>query len=125
MSIIDRVVRRFDAVSQDPVAVVPEWSDESGRPALVYSEPWTVRDHERFAKVHGGDKDWAADVVVAKAKDESGASLFNKEDVVQLQARGERHVVMRVAEAIMYSMALDDAKKNSPLSLEETQSPEL
>ena len=123
MSIIDRVIKRFEEVGSDPVAVVPEWSDEQGKPTVVYADPWTVADHERFTKLHGREKDWAADVVIAKAKDVDGNPLFDKVDVLRLSSKGERHVVMRVAEAIMYSMTLDAAKNGSALATEETPSP--
>lgn len=113
MSIIDRVIRRYEAIGAEPVAVVPEWADEQGKATVVYADPWTVADHERFRKLHGDEKDWAADVVVAKARDKDGQPLFDKVDVVKLAAKGERHVTMRVAHAIMFSMTLDEAKKNS------------
>lgn len=124
MSIIDRVVRRYEAVAREPIAVVHEWADESGRPTLVYADPWTVSDNERFRKLHGDEKDWAAEIVVAKARDADGNALFDKVDVVRLSSKGERHVVNRVAHAIMFSMTLDDAKKNSALGLTVTEDSE-
>lgn len=110
-------------MASEPVAIVPEWPDEKGVPTLVYSDPWTVRDHEKFSKIHGEDKDWAAHIVVAKARTEDGSPLFDAADVVKLQTVGERQVVLRIAHCITFSLSMEEARKKlMALTDEETQS---
>lgn len=118
MSIIDRVNARWKEIAAEPVALVPEWPDADGNPTVIYAEPWTVRDHERFLKVHGEEKDWAAEIVISKARDEAGAPLFDKKDIIELTKLAERHVIVRIAHCITFSMTMEDAKKKLTQSAE-------
>lgn len=112
MSVLDRVRARYEAITEAPVAVVPEWGT-NGDPLVVYAKPWTVQDDEKFERAYGRDADWSLHVVIAKALDAEGQPLFSKADLMDLKRQAERHVVTRIASAIMFSLSVDDAKKNS------------
>lgn len=104
MSLADNIRRRA-ALLANRVIEVPEWGDESG-PGRIWCDPFTLADRARVAAWAGADQsEFAARVIVLKARDEAGNPAFDRADLPLLRGGGpesaEAAVVMRVAAEIM------------------------
>ena len=101
MRAIDRAKDHFNSLQVKRIEV-PEWGDEKG-PFVIYSKPFTLRDQGKLqmATKNSNESEMLAELLVMKALDEKGDSLFTIEDKMSLKTQVDASVLARIASQIM------------------------
>lgn len=101
-NLIDRAKAHYKQLSGEPECIeVAEWG-EGESPAKIYYTPFTLSERMRLGKFSDGHE-LAAEILILKARDESGAPLFTREHKIELMKFVDSAVIARVAKAIMGS----------------------
>src|SRR5690606_17369688 len=105
------------AAQERLIISVPEWGDESG-PLMVHVFPMTMAEvnlMQKIASKKASNIEQAANIIVVKAKDESGKRIFSINDRDKLMQEADYRVVSRIAEKIEehFFGDLDTHKGNS------------
>ena len=101
MNIIDRATAHY-AAQERLIISVPEWGDETGA-LMVHVFPMTMAEvnmMQKIASKKASNIEQAANIIVVKAKDESGKRLFSINDRDKLMQEADYRVVSRIAEKI-------------------------
>lgn len=87
-------------------AVIPE-----GR---IYGHPYTLADDDALREIYSDDDNngWA-EIVIRRALDKDDQRLFNRGDKANLMNHVEAAIVKRIAQELIASIAIEDARKNS------------
>ena len=93
---------------QDQRMEVPEWADESGRPAVVCFSPLTLEERDRLDGYSGAE--FLARVLIMKARGEDGKPLFTVADLQMLRHSASPAVVARIANRIVNADLVDPSK---------------
>ncbi len=116
MSVINRATAHY-AAQERLIISVPEWGDESG-PLMMHVFPMTMAEvnlMQKIASKKASNIEQAANIIVVKAKDESGKRIFSVNDRDKLMQEADYRVVSRIAEKIEehFFGDLDTHKGNS------------
>mgnify|MGYP003627800458 CR=1 FL=1 len=116
MSVINRATAHY-AAQERLIISVPEWGDES-EPLMVHVFPMTMAEvnlMQKIASKKASNIEQAANIIVVKAKDESGKRIFSVNDRDKLMQEVDYRVVSRIAEKIEehFFGDLDTHKGNS------------
>ena len=112
MSILDRAKAHFDT-QETKVIEVPEWSDESGNPTILYSEPFTLADRKSLAKfAKDDDMEFIVRLVIMKCLTEDGKKVFDLSDKPVLMNQVDPAVITRIANQIAESQTTEDMAGN-------------
>ena len=116
MSVINRATAHY-AAQERLIISVPEWGDES-EPLMVHVFPMTMAEvnlMQKIASKKASNIEQAANIIVVKAKDESGKRIFSVNDRDKLMQEADYRVVSRIAEKIEehFFGDLDTHKGNS------------
>ncbi len=101
MRAIERAKEHFNSLQVKRIEV-PEWGDEKG-PFVIYAKPFTLRDQGKLqaATKNSNESEMLAELLVMKALDEKGDSLFTIEDKVSLKTQVDANILARIAAQIM------------------------
>lgn len=112
MRAIDRAKEHFNSLQVKRIEV-PEWGDKKG-PFIIYSKPFTLRDQGKLqlATKNSNESEMLAELLIMKALDEKGDSLFTIEDKVSLKTQVDAGVLARIASQIMM-VNYQELEKNS------------
>jgi hypothetical protein len=100
MSVIDRARAHYDSLPRKRIEV-PEWG-EDGEPFVIHATPMTVAHSDKIAAKGNSNKaEMFVDVLILKAQDADGNLIFSEKDRHALTRQVDRHVVARVAMAIL------------------------
>lgn len=88
---------------------VPEWAVD-GKPLRIFYTPLTLADKDQLGDLKAADLD--ARVLMVKALDAKGASLFDLEDMVKMKMAGCASVISRVSGVIANAPTPEQAAKN-------------
>jgi len=116
MSVINRATAHY-AAQERLIISVPEWGDKS-EPLMVHVFPMTMAEvnlMQKIASKKASNIEQAANIIVVKAKDESGKRIFSVNDRDKLMQEADYRVVSRIAEKIEehFFGDLDTHKGNS------------
>ena len=113
MSILDRAKTHFENIGIQSIDV-PEWSDDDGKPAIIYWNPINLYEKNKLFKKSDNMNDVSilADIVVMKALDKDGKKIFKLEDKMELMTKVDSDVLSRVATAMVKVVSPDEVKKN-------------
>lgn len=109
MNILDNAKKHFDDQEVKKIKV-PEWGDEPGRPAYIYSNPLTLAEKGKIKKQteQRGEIDAMIYVLILKANDGQGNKLFTVEDKRALKNKVDPDVLARVISEIMSAPSVDE-----------------
>lgn len=112
MRAIDKAKAHYQAKPIRKIEV-PEWGDENG-PLIIYAHPFTLRDQGKLAQYSNvsNSSESLADLLIMKATDEKGDSLFTIEDKHMLRTQVDASIVARIASEIM-RIDVEEIEKNS------------
>ena len=113
MSILDRAKTHFENIGIQSIDV-PEWSDDDGKPAIIYWNPINLYEKNKLFKKSDNMNDVSilADIVVMKALDKDGNKLFTLEDKLALMHKVDSDVLSRIATAMVQAINPEQVKKN-------------
>ena len=112
MKIIDRAKTHFESLGVQSIEV-PEWSDEDGKPTVIYWNPITLSEKNKLLKKSDtlNDVSLLADVLLMKALDKDGNKVFKAEDKLALMHKTDPDVLTRVATIMVQAPSVDELKK--------------
>jgi hypothetical protein len=112
---IERAKAHFKQLTDEPKQIrVPEWEDE-GEEFVIYATPLTLQERVRLNKHASNPIEMTAELVILKAKDKEGNSLFSKEDKPDLMRSVDADVIGRIAKHIIGSSdeeMVEETEKN-------------
>tara|TARA_R110000772_G_scaffold64777_1_gene144712 strand:- start:212 stop:544 length:333 start_codon:yes stop_codon:yes gene_type:complete len=104
---IERARAHFEAQELKQTEV-PEWADEKGNPAIIYSEPLTLQDRKVLAKFSDGDDmEFLVRLVILKCLTSDGQKVFDLSDKPTLMNKADPAVITRLANKIAESMSVE------------------
>lgn len=114
MSVIDRAKKHFADIGVQKLDV-PEWPDDEGKPTVIYYQPVTLEERQRF--LSAGERDGAvaayAEVMVVKALNADGTKMFTIEHKRDFRKHVSPDVIRRVALQMMLVPTVDEMGKDS------------
>lgn len=90
---------------------VPEWIVD-GVPLVIYWKPMTMAESIKLQTMGASTLAQFVDIIIAKAMNEAGEKMFTIEDKQPLLRAVDRHVLIRVAAAMLEELSVLDAEKN-------------
>ena len=113
MSILDRAKTHFENIGIQSIEV-PEWSDDDGKPAIIFWNPINLYEKNKLFKKSDNLNDVSilADIVVMKALDKDGKKIFKLDDKMELMTKVDSDVLSRVATAMVRVISPEEVKKN-------------
>jgi hypothetical protein len=112
MSILDRAKAHFETQEVKRIEV-PEWGDESGNPAIIMSEPFTLADRKSLIKfAQDDDMEFLVRLIIMKALDESGNKIFDLSDKPTLMNKVDPNVLLKIANQITEVPSIEEMKGN-------------
>lgn len=112
MSILDRAKAHFESQEIKRIEV-PEWTDESGNPTVIFSEPFTLDERKKLIKfAKEDDMEFVTRLVIMKALNEDGSKVFSLSDKPTLMNKVDPQIVMRLANEISASPTVEEMSGN-------------
>lgn len=114
MSLAKRLAARQDADRRS--IEVPEWGEDESSPQIVYYGPFLAIEMDKVQRKHPNflqsmTMAGMVEIIVMKAQDKDGNSLFTIEDKPTLM-REPLTLITRVAGALMSSESVEEQEKN-------------
>lgn len=114
MSLAKRIAARQDADRR--TIEVPEWGEDESSPLIVYYGPFLAIEMDKVQRKHPNflqsmTMAGMVEIIVMKAQDKDGNSLFTIEDKPTLM-REPLTLITRVAGAFMSSESVEEQEKN-------------
>lgn len=114
MSLAKRIAARQDADRRS--IEVPEWGEDESSPLIVYYGPFLAIEMDKVQRKHPNflqsmTMAGMVEIIVMKAQDKDGNSLFTIEDKPTLM-REPLTLITRVAGAFMSSESVEEQEKN-------------
>lgn len=114
MSLAKRLAARQDADRRS--IEVPEWGEDESSPQIVYYGPFLAIEMDKVQRKHPNflqsmTMAGMVEIIVMKAQDKDGNSLFTIEDKPTLM-REPLTLITRVAGAMMSSESVEEQEKN-------------
>lgn len=111
MSLIDRVKEHHNAQINSCIEV-PEWGDED-QPLKIFYDPPTLKETFAFnSKADNNYQLMLCHMIVRKARDEDGNSLFKESDAQALYTNADERVVARIGLQMKNHLSVADQVKN-------------
>ena len=112
MSVLDRAKAHFEAQEVKRIEV-PEWADESGKPTVMYSQPFTLADRKKLAKfAQEDDLEFIVRLMIMKCETEDGEKVFDLSDKPVLMNKVDPNVIARIATEITTTPSVEDQSGN-------------
>lgn len=112
MNIMDRAKAHFDSQGLTRIEV-PEWPDESGKPTVMYSQPFTLADRKILSKyAQEDDLEFIVRMVIMKCETEQGEKAFDIADKPALMNKVDPNVISRIATEIARTPSIEDMSGN-------------
>lgn len=110
--ILDRAKAHFDRQELKRIEI-PEWGDDEGNPAVIYSEPFTLQDKKTLVKfAKEDDLEFIVRLVIMKAIDGDGKKIFDLSDKPVLMNKIDPAVIIKIANKITESPTVEDMSGN-------------
>lgn len=108
MSILDRAKAHFELQGLRKIEV-SQWSDEDGRPTVLYSKPVTMQDRKKLREIAEADEfEFMVRLVILKCELEDGSKAFDLSDKPTLMTKVDPNVIQYIAAKIAESPTVDD-----------------
>jgi hypothetical protein len=115
MKAIDRARAHYSRLVAEPKIIrVPEW-DVDGDEFTIYATPLTLNERAKISRFAKNPQEMAAELLILKAKDATGAPLFLKEEKFDLMREVASDVIARITTEIVGipdAEIVDEAEKN-------------
>lgn len=112
MTVLEQAVSHFDNQEVD-VIEVPEWADEKGSPAVIYSKPFTLNEKKKLYKfAKDDDLEFVVRVVIMKSLDKDGSPMFDLSDKISLLNKVDPDVLTRLAGKLGTADSVEDSVEN-------------
>ena len=113
MTILDIAIEHFESKSIIEIEV-PEWiDDETKKPVVLFSTPFTLAEKKKIYKfAKEDDLEFVVRVVIMKAMNKQGDRVFDLSDKQKFMHRVSPDVVTRIAQAMSESETVEEQVGN-------------